>query len=113
MATLSGSPYHWIPAVCSAASIQEELVEHSGQCNSSITGSRSTVGTLQFRDRRKVDSVISVHHSTTTDVLCYVCGIQAPFMVWTTSEMSAKFKKHLPVTATKVARSSLQATRVV
>ena len=44
-----------IPIVCSAASIQEELAEHSGQCNSSITGSCITVDTLQFRDTKKVD----------------------------------------------------------
>ena len=104
MATLSGIPYRWIPAVCSATSVQEELAEHSGQCTSSITGSCSTVGTVQFRDTRKVDSVRSVHCSATIDVLCYVCSIQTPFMVGNT-EMSAKVKTHLPVPATKVARS--------
>ena len=46
MGHICGSSYHWIPAVCSAASIQEKLAEHSGQCTSSITGSRSTVGIL-------------------------------------------------------------------
>ena len=50
-------------------------------------------------DTRKVDSVISVYCSTTTDVLCCVCSIQAPFMVGNTSEMSAKVKKYLPVPA--------------
>ena len=47
--------HHRIPAVCSAASIQEELAEHSGQCNSRIAGSCITVDTLQFRDTKKVD----------------------------------------------------------
>ena len=40
-----------------------------------------------IRYKRKVDSVISVHCSATTDVLCYVCSIQTPFMVGNTSEM--------------------------
>ena len=103
------STYHRIPIVCSAVSVQEELAEDFGQRTSSITGSH---GILQYRYKRKVDSVRNVHCSITTDVLCYVCSMQTPFMVRNTSEMSTKVKKHLPVTATKVARSSLQATRV-
>ena len=87
------STYHRIPAVCSAASVQEEMAEHFGQCTSSITWSRSSVGILQYRYKRKVDSVISVHCSSTTDVLCYVCSMQTPFMVGNTSEMSAKVQE--------------------
>ena len=98
--------------VCVHECVQEELAEYSGQCNSSITGFCSTVDALQYRETRKVDSVSSVHCSSTTDVLCYVCGIQASFVVGNTLEMSAKVKTHLPVLATKVARSH-QATRVV
>ena len=58
----------------------------------SITVSCIIVGTLQFRDTRKADSVGIVHCSTTTDVLCYVCSMQTPFMVRNTSEMSTKVK---------------------
>ena len=59
-----------------------------------------------YRDTtRKMDSIDSIYCSTTTDVLCYLCSIQTPFMIANTSEMSAKVKKHLPVPATKVARS--------
>ena len=53
MGHICSTPRHRIPAICSAASIQEELVERSGQSNSSITGSCITVDTLQFRDVRK------------------------------------------------------------
>ena len=95
-------PYHWISVVCSAATIQEELAEHSGQSTSSITGSRRTVDTLHYTDTRTVDSVCSVHYSTTTDVLCCICSVLTSFMVGNTSEMSTK---HLPVPSTKVARS--------
>ena len=94
MGHICSTPHHRIPTVCSAASIQEELVEHSGQCNSIITGSCITVDTLQFRDAKKVDRADRAHCSTTTDVFCYVCSMQAPFMVHT-SEMSTKVKKHL------------------
>ena len=37
--------------------------------------------------------------------LCHVCSMQTSFMVENTSEMSANIEKHLPVPATKVARS--------
>ena len=105
MDPIHSSPYDWISAVCSVASIQEKLAEHSGQCNSSIAGSWNTLGTLQCRDKRKMDSIDRIYCSSTTDVFCYVCSMQTPFMVGNTSEMSANVKKHLPVPATKVASS--------
>ena len=57
MDSIHSSPYDWIPAVCSTASIQEELVEHSGQCNSRIAGSWITLDTLETT--RKMDSIIA------------------------------------------------------
>ena len=106
MDPIHGCPYHWISVVCSAASVQEELAEHSGQSTSSITGSWNTLGTLQYRETTtKVDSITRIYCGTTTDVPCCVCSMQTPFMVGNTSEMSTKVKKHLPVPETKVARS--------
>ena len=84
---------------------KKNWLKHSWLCNTSITGSWNTVDTLQFRDTNKVDWADRIYCSTTTDVLCYVCSIQAPFMVKNISEMSATVKNHLPVPATKVARS--------
>ena len=106
MGPIHSSPYHWISAVCSAASIQEELAKHSGQYNSSIAGSWNTLGALNFRDTtRKMDSIDRIYCSSTTGVLCFVYSMPTPFMVGNTSEMSAKVKNHLPVPTTKVARS--------
>ena len=105
MDPIHGYPYHWISVVRSAASVQKELAERSGQCNSSITGSWITVDTVQFRDTKQVDSIDRIYCSIPTDVFCYVCNIQTSFMVGNTSEMSTKVKKDLPVPSTKVARS--------
>ena len=60
---------------------------------------------LQYRDTKTVDSIGRISCSTTIDVLCCVCSMQASFMVGNTSEMSTKVKKHLPVPETKVAKS--------
>ena len=109
----SDNLYDRLPAVCSAASIQERLVEHSGQSYSSITGACSTVGMSQYRNTRSMDSIGWVYHSTTTSIFCCVRGIQTPFLVRNTSEMSGKVKKHLPVNATRVAWPKLQATETV
>ena len=101
MVNTARSTYHRIPIVCSAVSVQEELAEDFGQCTSSITGSH---GILQYRYKRKVDSALPLMYF----VMYVVCKL----LSWL-AEMSAKVKKHPPIPATKVARSSLQATRVV
>ena len=81
MDPIHSSPYHWIPAVSSAASIQEELAEHSGQYNTRIAGFWNTVGTLHFRDTRTVDPIGMVHYSS-IPLMYFVIYVACRLLSW-------------------------------
>ena len=91
MDPIHSSSYDWISAVCSAASVQEELAKHSGQCNSRIAGSWITLDTLETT--RKMDSIIYF-------VMCVVCKLLSWLGIF--QKCQQKSINICPVPATKV-----------